>query len=536
MSSIINNNTVLTLQQQQQQQLVEQQIQDAAQRAQQQQQAQNRSGNAESSGASDASSSSQSNDPVAYQQAYDAAIKQGLKPAQAKLQANAVVKQAAKDETTQSKATGGQAATGQADGVDNKASGASVGKKAYVAANASASTTAVATTQPSNLAGTDVLETSSSADNYGAAGAGSGTATATGTAGLTDGLTKAAQRSAVRYVATTNDTDMTEANTTSSGDLGEVTKDADYKSLFATGGNAQTTSTTAKDPSTYYSTIMANDPSVDQDTASDVATTLGTSLTPDADGNVDAGSLGTIALGKTYVKLAAASTTEQRAVANLTQQVLADPTLATKLANATSTDEVSKIVSDAITQETIDSMTPTDENGNKVTSTSSKSGGKSKATMSLSPMEMVMMAMMNAAVESQKDAASLADEVQQNTTEKQELREAKSKFSTAIANEKDTDTTASSKKATATTDAQNSVENQSIDSLKSTSVTGNYYKDQAIYDKLSSALDSAGDDSSILMIKLQTASQIVTTFLQACSNVSKGVTDTTKAVISNIGH
>lgn len=295
--------------------------------------------------------------------------------------------------------------------------------------------------------------------------------------------------------------------------------------------------------STMYNNMVNN--GVTPEESEVAATNTYADLTPDEHGNVDAGTAGTIALGDSKSRM---STPESKAmVANVTQQLVNDPQFVSRAAQATNTKEMQDIIQKSLTDGTLDAMSGTDESGNKKSSITGGSAGKSKASRSLNPMELVMVAMMQAAVEGQKQAQALASEVQTNTELKRSLRELKSGYAdqlradgqspgsastTPSAGSGSSGGTAASKKAW--DDGSGGTNTSKL--LQQKPKAGDNNGNQSAYQAASDALDSAGDDSSILMIKLQTASQIVTTFLQACSNVSKGVTDTTKAVIGNIGH
>lgn len=294
--------------------------------------------------------------------------------------------------------------------------------------------------------------------------------------------------------------------------------------------------------STMYNNMVNNGATPEESEVA--ATNTYANLAPDEHGNVDAGTVGTIALGDTKSRMA---TPESKAlVAKVTQQLVNDPQFVSKAAQATNTKEMQDILQKALTDGTLDAMSGTDESGNKKSSITGGSAGKSKASRSLNPMEMVMMAMMQAAVEGQKQAAALADEVQTNTELKRSLREQKSGYADQLRADGQSPGSASTTASAASGSGGKTVEKKAWDDgsggtntsklLQQKPKAGDNNGNQSAYQAISDALDSAGDDSSILMIKLQTASQIVTTFLQACSNVSKGVTDTTKAVIGNIGH
>lgn len=293
-----------------------------------------------------------------------------------------------------------------------------------------------------------------------------------------------------------------------------------------------------------YSNMVDN--GVPHEKAEVAATNTYVNLEPDENGTVDGGTVGPIDMGDTRSRLATATPEQRTFIQSVTQQLVQNPELVKTLANTTNTKEIQDTLNQSILDGTLEAMSGTDDGGNKKGSiTGGGSGGKSaKKSMSLNPMELVMVAMMQAAIEGQKQAKSLADDVQTNTDTKRQLRESKSALGEAIRADG-----ATPGQSDASTDSSKSsggagVKRETPDINKLTGAqpstngdkTARLKENQTTYDQVSNALDDAGDDSSILMIKLQTASQIVTTFLQACSNVSKGVTDTTKAVIGNIGH
>ena len=497
MSNLLLNSTTTTQQQQlllQQQQLQQQQALAG----------QNTTNNAGGDQGGGAPAVPEDKDPESYRQAYQTAVNEGRSP-------DAAAKQAYKNAAPRAEGDGGKTAGGsptqsgpqskmqttgggQADGAvttgkptDGPTNASTVGG-AYVASSAPQDAVDTGTTRPSN---------------YVAAPAGGNDAAAN------------AEPRAKNSASLTQIQEITTDENTSSRQLGT---------------------------STMYNNMVNNGATPEESEVA--ATNTYANLAPDEHGNVDAGTVGTIALGDARSRMA---TPEAKAlVANVTQQLVNDPQFVSKAAQATNTKEMQDILQKALTDGTLDAMSGTDESGNKKSSITGGSAGKSKASRSLNPMEMVMMAMMQAAVEGQKQAAALADEVQTNTELKRSLREQKSGYADQLRADGQSPGSASTTGSTASGSGGKTAEKKAWDNgsggtntsklLQQKPKAGDNNGNQSAYQAISDALDSAGDDSSILMIKLQTASQIVTTFLQACSNVSKGVTDTTKAVIGNIGH